>query len=482
MNPFLRKLLRLVSLIAIDLMAFYASLFLATFFRTEIVPIFIKEIPGFVGSWQNAVIMWWIPIIYIFFIQYQRLYFTHYPFWEETRNIVKALTVAFFFVFVSIYISGLYGKVFRVLLILLWFISLFLFPIFRYWGKKLLFAIGIWRENVVILGTGDNAIMTVKGLMNEPHLGYNVVGFMDDKNKKAEKSITIKNKEYPVFGNMKNLGKIVGAYDIETVFIANPYSSDHLTEVVNFVYHIVKRVVVIPDFKGVAIFNSELHFLFMEKVFMINIRNNLNSRSNIFVKRLFDLSCSILGLILISPLFLGLMLLVKVSSKGPVFFGHKRIGKNGKEFGTIKFRTMYSDSAERLKHILKTDPEARKEWEANYKLKNDPRITPIGKFLRKTSLDEIPQLINIIRGEMSLVGPRPVIQEEIDKYYKEYKDYYYSIKPGLTGLWQISGRSDTDYDFRVQTDVWYVQNWSMWLDITILMRTPATVLKAKGAY
>ena len=120
--------------------------------------------------------------------------------------------------------------------------------------------------------------------------------------------------------------------------------------------------------------------------------------------------------------------------------------------------------------------------ETSYKMKNDPRITWIGKFLRRSSMDELPQIFNILKGEMSLVGPRPVKMEEIEKYYGTYADYYYSVTPGLTGLWQVSGRSDTDYNFRVQTDVWYIQNWNLWLDIMILLRTPLVVIKGKGAY
>lgn len=481
MHPFFKKLIRLLSLVAIDLMAFYLSLFLATFIRTEVVPLFIKEIPGFFGSWQNAVIMWWIPLIYIFFIQYQRLYFTHYPFWEETRNIIKALTVAFFFVFVAIYLSGLYGKVFRILLILLWFVSLFLFPVFRFWGKKLLFKLGIWRENVVIIGTGENAVLTVKGLLKEAHLGYNVVGFLKEKPKKSETALTIGNKSYPIFGDMSRLDEIVRQYDIETVFIANPYNTEDLNDIINYVYHIVKRVVVIPDLKGVAIFNSELHFLFMEKVFMINIRNNLNSRTNTIAKRIFDLALCVVLLPVVTPLILFLMLLIKIDSKGPALFLQDRVGKNEKIFKTFKFRSMHIDAEEKLKHILETDAEARDYYNKYWKLKDDPRITGVGKFLRKTSMDEWPQIFNVLNGTMSFIGPRPYLPSELEKM-GDMRNIIFSVKPGMTGLWQVSGRSDTKYDFRIQTDAWYVQNWSMWLDIMILMRTPLAVLKTKGAY
>ncbi len=481
MSRFLKKVVRLFGLVIIDLGAFYVSLLLAAFTRTEIVPIFLKEIPGFYSSWQNAVIMWWIPIIYIFFIQYQGLYFTHYPFWEETRNITKSLTVAFFFVFVAIYLSGLYGKVFRILLVLLWLFSLFLFPIFRYYWKKLLFKLGIWRENVLIIGTGENAVLTVKGLQNETHLGYNIIGFLEDKAKKTKKAVEIGDKKYDIFGDISELDKIVEQYNIETVFIAKPYSPEDLTKIVNYVYHIVKRVVVIPDLKGVSIFNSELHFLFMEKIFMINIRNNLNSRTNIIIKRAFDLFLFILLIPFVAPLILFIMLLIKIDSKGPVFFMQERVGIDEKVFKTFKFRTMHVDAEEKLKHILETDEEARNYYNKYWKLKDDPRVTRIGKFLRRFSLDEWPQIFNVLNGTMSFIGPRPYIPSELEKI-GEMRNIIFSVKPGLTGLWQVSGRSDTKYDFRIQTDAWYVQNWSTWLDIIILMRTPAAVLKAKGAY
>lgn len=165
-----------------------------------------------------------------------------------------------------------------------------------------------------------------------------------------------------------------------------------------------------------------------------------------------------------------------------MFYGHNRVGRYGKTIKVLKFRSMYKDADVRLKEILARDNEAKKEWETYYKLKNDPRITTIGKFLRKTSLDELPQIFNVIKGDMSFVGPRPVIQDEIDKYYKELASYYYMVRPGITGLWQISGRNDVDYDTRVAKDSWYVLNWSVWLDIVILFKTPGAVLQKKGAY
>ncbi|RVS29652.1 UDP-phosphate galactose phosphotransferase, partial [Klebsiella pneumoniae] len=166
---------------------------------------------------------------------------------------------------------------------------------------------------------------------------------------------------------------------------------------------------------------------------------------------------------------------------GPAIYGHERIGKGGRPFKCLKFRSMVINSKEVLEELLICDPKARQEWNATFKLKNDPRITKIGAFLRRTSLDELPQLFNVLKGDMSLVGPRPIITAELERYNDEV-DYYLLSKPGMTGLWQVSGRSDVDYETRVYLDAWYVKNWSMWNDIAILFKTISVVLRKDGAY
>ena len=166
---------------------------------------------------------------------------------------------------------------------------------------------------------------------------------------------------------------------------------------------------------------------------------------------------------------------------GPAFYGHTRVGQNGRPFKCWKFRSMRVDAEQVLAEILEKDSEARAEWERDFKLKNDPRITKIGDFIRKTSLDEFPQFYNVLRGDMSLVGPRPIVEDE-RKYYGDKFDYYLSVKPGITGLWQVSGRNDTTYDERVSLDAEYVQNWSLWLDIKTILKTFYVVIARKGAY
>jgi Undecaprenyl-phosphate galactose phosphotransferase WbaP len=202
---------------------------------------------------------------------------------------------------------------------------------------------------------------------------------------------------------------------------------------------------------------------------------------NLGIKRLMDLGIVVMGGLILMPLFLVISALVKISSPGSVFFGHKRLGKDGKPFTAYKFRSMVQNSNEILDALLKSDPGMREEWAENHKLKNDPRITKIGKFLRRTSFDEFPQLINVLKGEMSLVGPRPIVNDEVEKYGEDFNRIF-SVKPGLTGLWQVSGRSDTDYGERISFDTYYLQSWSVWLDIWILYKTFGVVLRGKGAY
>ena len=197
-------------------------------------------------------------------------------------------------------------------------------------------------------------------------------------------------------------------------------------------------------------------------------------------KWILDKSLAVLAFVMLSPFFVVIPLLIAVTSKGPVFYRQARLGKGGRPIRVWKFRSMYVDADERLRRILASDPARRAEWEANFKLRDDPRVTPLGKFLRKTSIDEFPQLFNVFAGDMALVGPRPIVADEV-KFYGAAYETFASVEPGITGLWQASGRSDTDYARRVALDVQYVLNWSPWTDLWILFRTVGAVLFMRGA-
>ncbi len=199
------------------------------------------------------------------------------------------------------------------------------------------------------------------------------------------------------------------------------------------------------------------------------------------VERVLDLTISLAAMLFLLPLGLAIMLLIKLQDGGPVLYAQTRIGRNGRRFSCYKFRSMVTDSQARLEALLASDPDARAEWERDHKLKVDPRITPIGQFLRRSSLDELPQLLNIVKGEMSLVGPRPIVEAEIEKYGRWYR-HYVSMRPGLTGMWQVSGRNDVVYRRRVALDVYFAQTRSPRLYLSILLLTVPAVLARKGSY
>lgn len=197
-------------------------------------------------------------------------------------------------------------------------------------------------------------------------------------------------------------------------------------------------------------------------------------------KLVLDKALALAAFALLSPFFVLVPILIKLTSRGPVFYRQDRLGKMGRPIRVWKFRSMYADADARLKAILESDPARRAEWDANFKLADDPRVTPLGRFLRKTSIDEFPQLFNVFAGDMALVGPRPIVEKEVHYYGSSY-EMFASVKPGITGLWQASGRSDTDYPRRVALDVHYVLNWSPWMDIWILFRTVYAVVFMRGA-
>jgi Undecaprenyl-phosphate galactose phosphotransferase WbaP len=205
------------------------------------------------------------------------------------------------------------------------------------------------------------------------------------------------------------------------------------------------------------------------------------SRSPQVTKRAADLVLALAGGVLLLPVFAAIAALVRLTSPGPALFGHRRIGRDGQQFLAWKFRTMVPDGDELLRARLRDDPALWSEWEGCRKLRRDPRVTWLGEFLRRSSLDELPQLWNVIRGEMSLVGPRPIVEVEAERYGPRF-DLYQQVRPGLTGLWQVSGRNNTTYAQRVEFDEYYVRHWSLWLDVCILSKTVKVVLTGEGAY
>ncbi|MHC6203451.1 undecaprenyl-phosphate galactose phosphotransferase WbaP [Breznakiellaceae bacterium SP9] len=334
---------------------------------------------------------------------------------------------------------------------------------------------GLGDIPAVIFGAGDMSHRIVDRLLNNRKTGYVPVLILNNKGGDPDWYHAI-----PIVHDVSLGSEIVRRYNIKMAIVAMPEASQNeLDKLMNYSVSAFRYNVLIPKFfsmsniwMSIRDFNGILGFATSQK---------LKMPWNTAAKRLLDISVVLIGGIIISPLLLAIALLVKISSPGPILFGHSRLGRNRKPFKAYKFRSMVADANVRLEELLARDPQARAEWEASHKLKDDPRITKVGKLLRKLSVDEFPQFINVLKGEMSLVGPRPVVQDEVAKYGENF-DRIFSLKPGLSGLWQVSGRSDTDYGERVSYDTYYMQSWSVWLDIWILYKTIGVVFKGKGAY
>ena len=475
--------LLILSLVFTDLLVFFAS-FTAAVYARILISVAYPRLPQFnpnIGALADKI--WWMPFIFIFFINYEGLYARRLPYWEEVKDIIKAIILFGILNYAIVSIARLSDSVSRLVIGITGIFLLFAVPFSRLWAKRFLYKLGLWKENTIIIGTDEIAVLAAEGMAREDYLGYNVIGFLDDDIEKAGKEITAGGKKYKILGNVKHLKKFIGALNISAVIIAKTsFTEEKLTELVAVIQKYAKNIIIIPDLRGMPLFNSEMNYLIANHLIFLNAKNNLKSAFNVFVKRMFDITASVVLFPFILSAVTVISILIKIDSKGPVFYSHKRVGRNGKTIGVYKFRSMYEDADERLKGILESDENARKEWETYFKLKNDPRITKVGGFLRKTSLDELPQIFNVFKGDMSLVGPRPVLKKEIDEYYRENSQYYLMVKPGITGLWQVSGRNDTSYDFRVKLDTWYVLNWSLWLDVIILFKTVNAVIKKEGSY
>ena len=474
----IRRLIQIFCLVAIDLSAFYISLFIAWMVRAEVFASLSAHLPFFQFSYMHFISFWWMPVIFIFFISYEALYTSNHPFWDETWNLVKSITLASITVLAIVSLGKMSGKVSRLLLLSMWCSSLFLFPFFRLWGKKFLYKIGIWKERVLVLGAGNAGRLVVEGLKREKHMGFDVIGFLDDDSKK--RGVFIQGKK--VFGSIKHFPKFVKELGISTIIVAMPsLPPRRMSDLTASIQNYIPNTMIIPDLRGIALLNTDLFHLFREEIFLMNIKNNLKSLPNRVMKTLFDVIFSIITIPLILPIIGIIGIIIRLETSGPVIYSHDRIGRNGKTFKCYKFRTMQRDAEEKLHEILHQSEAVRNEWQNTWKLKDDPRITRVGRFLRKTSLDELPQIINVMKGDMSIVGPRPYLPRERAEIEDNVK-VICSARPGITGLWQVSGRSDTGYKYRVKLDAWYIMNWSLWLDIAIIFKTIRVVVKMEGAY
>ena len=396
-------------------------------------------------------------------------YWRRMPFWSALRDMLGISVAAMLCAGFLEYSSHQHDS--RIFLVLTWLMFPLIAALLRSVARNMLSRIGMWQMPVLIVGSGEAAEQARTALQSEPGLGYQVVDMVDAD---AEMLLCSQHLNQPSYWRRllqrRNADMLVLALD------PNVSSARVLTE------SLVRARVpfsTMPRLDGLPVLGYGQTSFFSHDTVMFSYRNNLAKPGARAAKIVFDLTMASLLLLLSAPVLLVIASAVKLDG-GPILFAHRRIGANGREFSCFKFRSMVPDAEAVLRLSLAEDADLASEWEDGRKLRRDPRVTAVGRFLRATSLDELPQLFNVLRLEMSLVGPRPIVRAEVMRYAEDIA-YYYETRPGLTGLWQVSGRSDTTYSQRVQLDTWYVKNWTIWHDVAILAKTIPTVLKRQGA-
>ena len=450
------------SLVLADVCALLSSVAVASLhhglFDTQ--PIISEEQASVVVLLSRVVLMLGLLLVFA----RQGHYTRRLPFWTELPQIVvSTLVVMVCYGFLCFAIHDTESRLF---LGLTWVVLPLFVVLGRSGARWLLTRVGMWRLPVVLVGRGPHARAAEAALRSEARLGYDIVATACP----TEFGATARPEQWHALLDHHGAALLVLSLDL-----ADPAAAT-LTE------SLVRARVpfaAMPRLGALPVLGVERTSFFSHDTVMLQYRNNLARPLARALKMAFDLAAASILLLLALPVLLVLGALVRMDG-GPALYAHRRIGANGRLFECLKFRSMVVDADAVLHHLLATDAAAAAEWADTHKLRNDPRITRVGRFLRATSLDELPQLLNVLRLEMSLVGPRPIVRAEISQYGEDIA-YYYETRPGLTGLWQVSGRSDTSYAHRVHLDTWYAKNWTVWHDVAILAKTVPAVLKREGA-
>ncbi len=360
----------------------------------------------------------------------------------------------------------------------LWFLAawcgaIILVPLCRVLLRRVCQYVRGWGFPTLVIAVADDAEPLAQMLLKNPRSGLRPV-LLSDPEGKCRASLL------PVMNDARTLESIVRSQGIQHAVVCLPgFSNARLAQLIDRYAGLVPHLLVLSDISTLPTLWSASRS--GGRLSGIEVRNGLLLATLQLVKRVIDLSIAAVVLLLGLPLMLIVAAVVRLTSDGPLFFGHTRIGMNGRMFKAWKFRTMHRNADEMLRAYLQEHPEAREEWELTQKLRDDPRVTSVGKFLRMASLDELPQLWNVLCGDMSLVGPRPIVKDEVVRYGHVFR-LYTTVKPGITGMWQVSGRTDLGYDERVVLDKFYVHHWSPWLDVYILAKTVVALLNRRGAY
>ena len=394
---------------------------------------------------------------------------------EELRRLTLTNTLLYLLMGSSIFLFREVELYSRAAFLMAWLLSMVFAIVGRYGIRALCARQPWWGYPVVVMGAGKTGEMVVRTLQRQPSLGLKPIAVLDD-DPKTHGTLA----EVPVVGGLSMAPMLAKDYKIPYAIVAMPgVARSRLMQLLGKYGRTFPHLMIIPDLFGMA--SLWVVAKDLGGVLGLEARQQLFLPGPRFLKACLDRGLVALISLLALPFIALISLLIRLDSPGPILYRQVRIGREGKLFKAWKFRSMVVNADTTLAQYLQEHPGLRYSWEEDRKLKDDPRITRVGRFLRRTSLDELPQLWNIFIGEMSLVGPRPIVHEEVWRYGDMY-ELYLQVLPGLTGLWQVSGRNDVTYDERVNLDAYYVRNWSVWLDIYILMRTLKVVLAGDGAY
>ncbi len=403
------------------------------------------------------------------------------PWWSQVRYI--ALTLMFIMLIDGFAHFAAKYQFSRLWIVLSWLTAFAFIIIGRYLAKIVGCYMNIWKVPTIIIGACDDIIETVFAIHSESYAGYDVKTLIINHGKKKfdKSALPREYAEVEILDSDIDMNEFVkknkGCFYI---LAPDNVRSFKVSKLIKTIVKSDSSYALVPPTEGVQLYGGSPQYFFGHNVMFIISRDRIHSPFGLMFKRIADIAICCVLLTIAAPVIFIIALFIKMDG-GAAVFSHTRVGKNNLPFQCLKFRSMVINAEEHLKKMLAVDPALQKEWDSQQKLVNDPRITKIGNFLRKTSLDELPQLINVLKGEMSLVGSRPIVEEE-KKHYGDKINDYLSVKPGVTGLWQVSGRSDTSYKQRVYLDSWYVNNWSLWSDFVILVKTAQVLMKGRGAY
>ena len=434
-------LLLIILLISADLITILGTFEITSYIRENF---FAHSLPEF--RKYSIEKFSWVIILLLIMLTYEKIYFKRFDFWTDTKRIFKALFLSFIAVLSVIALVKASESYSRSFIFLFFFFSAFAIPFTKRYVKKILFSFDIFKLKVNVIGQSKRKKEIRKEIKSNWYFGYSY-------NKKEFDIVLISSEGY----NINELELLMTKYSMLT-----------------------KDLYLVPYLNSINFAEADIIEYFNIRSSAINIENKLLVQYNVFVKAFVEFLMSLFILPIFLFIHIVISLLIKLDSRGPIVFKQKRLGKNQELFSCYKYRTMYVDSEKLLENYLIENPDEVEYYNKYHKYKNDPRITKIGCLLRKTSLDELPQLINVLQGKMSLIGPRPYMVEESCKLVDEI-DTILRVRPGITGLWQVSGRNDLDFEERKQLDIWYIRNWSLWLDFVILMKTVKVVLSKVGA-